>query len=179
MIFKSTPIAGAFVIELEPKEDDRGSFARSFCRREFQTHGIEFSVAQCNLARSFSPGIVRGLHYQEPPAAEQKLVRCVAGEVFDVIVDMRVDSATYRRVFHLRLNPNNRSSLFIPAGVAHGYQVMADNTEFLYMTDEFYSPGHEKGVRFSDPALAIPWPLAPRQVAERDQSWPLLEPIRT
>lgn len=178
MIFKSTTIAGAFVIELEPKEDDRGSFARSFCRREFAAQGIEFSVAQCNLARSFRSGIVRGLHYQEPPAAERKLVRCVAGEVFDVIVDMRPDSSTYRAVFHLLLNPVNRSSLFIPAGVAHGYQVLADNTEFLYMTDEFYSPGHEKGVRYSDPYLSIPWPLPVRQVTDRDQAWPLLTPAQ-
>jgi dTDP-4-dehydrorhamnose 3,5-epimerase len=177
MIFKHTSIAGAYVVELQPKEDDRGSFARSFCRREFSAQGIDFLVAQCNLAYTRRAGTVRGLHFQEAQAAEKKLVRCLAGQVFDVIVDMRRDSPTYRSVHSVPLDPINRLALFIPAGIAHGYQAVSDNTEFFYMTDQFYSPEHEKGVRFDDPSLAIAWPLPPKNVTERDKRWPLLEPL--
>ena len=174
MIFNTTSIAGAYLIDLEPREDDRGSFARAFCKREFAEQRIEFDVVQCNLARTLHAGVVRGLHYQEPPAQEQKLVRCLSGGVLDVLVDVRRDSPTYGAVFQCRLDAVNRRALFVPSGVAHGYQTLADNTEFFYMTDQYYSPGHEKGVRFSDPALAVDWPLPPRDVAERDQLWPLL-----
>jgi dTDP-4-dehydrorhamnose 3,5-epimerase len=174
MKFTRLPIDGAFLIELEPRVDSRGSFARAFCRREFEAAGISFEVVQCNLARTNQAGVVRGLHYQEAPANEQKLVRCTAGAVFDALVDMRVESPTYRATFHTRLDTIERLALFVPAGIAHGYQALEDNTEFLYMTDQFYSPGHEKGVRFSDPSLAIPWPLPARDVTERDHGWPLL-----
>jgi dTDP-4-dehydrorhamnose 3,5-epimerase len=176
MLFRPTPIAGAYVVELEPRVDPRGTFARAFCRREFAGQDIEFDIVQANLAQTRFAGVIRGLHYQEKPAEEQKLVRCVAGGVYDALVDMRPDSATYRAVFHLRLDAVTRQALFIPGGVAHGYQALTDNTEFMYMTDEFYAPGVEKGVRFSDPAIAIPWPLPPRDVTERDSQWPLLEP---
>ena len=174
MKFAQTPIAGAYLVELEPKEDARGSFARAFCKREFAEQGIGFDIVQCNLAHTNHAGVVRGLHYQEAPAAEQKLVRCVAGAVFDVLVDMRRESPSYRKVYWARLDAVNRLALMIPAGVAHGYQTLTDGTDFLYLTDQYYSPGHEKGVRFSDPALAIPWPLAPRDVTPRDSAWPLL-----
>lgn len=174
MIFTKLPIAGAFLIELEPRADARGSFARAFCRREMSEQGISFEVVQCNLARTHHAGVVRGLHFQEPPAEEQKLVRCVAGGVIDALVDMRPASTSYRKVYWTRLDAENRNALFIPSGVAHGYQTIADGTEFFYMTDQFYSPGHEKGVRFSDPFLGIPWPLPPRDVAARDLEWPLL-----
>ena len=174
MIFTPTTIAGVYLIDLEPREDSRGSFARAFCKREFAAAKIEFEVVQCNLARTLHAGVVRGLHYQEPPADEQKLVRCLAGGVLDVLVDMRPASPTYRAVFQSRLDSVNRRALFVPAGVAHGYQSLADNTEFFYMTDQYYSPGHEKGVRFDDPALGVSWPLPARDVAERDRNWPLL-----
>ncbi|HEX6707579.1 MAG TPA: dTDP-4-dehydrorhamnose 3,5-epimerase family protein [Albitalea sp.] len=174
MIFTPTTIAGAWLVDLEPREDHRGSFARSFCKREFEAQGIAFDIVQANLARTLHAGVVRGLHYQEHPAEEQKLVRCVAGAVLDALVDMRPASPTYRAVYWVRLDTITRQSLFIPAGVAHGYQALADNTEFLYMTDQFYAPGVEKGVRYSDPALGVPWPLPPRDVAPRDQEWPLL-----
>lgn len=174
MIFSPISIAGAFVVDLEPRADARGSFARAFCQREFEAQGITFNVAQCNLARTHHAGVVRGLHYQEAPHEEQKLVRCVAGAVYDVLVDMRPASPTYRAVFCARLDAVNRQALFIPAGVAHGYQALEDNTEFLYMTDAFYAPGVDKGVRYSDPAISVAWPLPPRDVAERDQQWPLL-----
>lgn len=174
---KFTPIAidGAFLIELEPRVDPRGSFARAFCKREFAGQGIDFEVVQCNLARTSNAGVVRGLHYQEAPAEERKLVRCMSGAVFDALVDMRAGSATYRAVFYTRLDSIERKALFIPAGVAHGYQVLEPDTEFFYMTDQYYAPGVEKGVRYSDPAAAIPWPLPVREVADRDQLWPLLD----
>jgi dTDP-4-dehydrorhamnose 3,5-epimerase len=174
MIFEPTPIADAFVIKLDPRTDERGSFARSYCQREFTAQGIDFSVVQCNLAQTRERGSVRGLHYVELPAIEPKLVRCIAGEVLDVIIDMREDSPTRHRVFQIILNPVNRHSLFVPTGVAHGYQTQADETEFFYMAGEFYTPGLEKGVRFDDPALGIRWPIEPRNVADRDRRWPLI-----
>ena len=174
VIFHPTSIAGAFLIELEPRTDERGSFARAFCKREFADAGIAFDIVQCNLAHTHHAGVVRGLHYQEKPAEEMKLVRCVAGAVFDALVDMRADSPTYRKTFWTPLNPQTRQALFIPAGVAHGYQALMDHTEFLYMTDQYYTPGLEKGVRFNDPAAAIPWPMPARDVAARDLNWPSL-----
>lgn len=174
MIFTKLPIDGAFLIELEPRADDRGSFARAYCRREMEAQGIRFEVVQCNLARTHHAGVVRGLHYQEPPAEEQKLVRCLNGAVLDALIDMRPQSPTYRAVYHTRLDAENRRALFVPSGIAHGYQVLAEATEFFYMTDQFYSPGLERGVRFDDPKLGVPWPLPPRDVAARDREWPSL-----
>lgn len=174
MIFRPISIAGAYLIDLEPRVDNRGSFARAFCLREFAARQIAFPLAQCNLARTTHAGVVRGLHYQEKPHDEQKLVRCLSGAVFDTLVDMRPDSPTYKTVYSVRLDPESRQALFIPGGVAHGYQTLAANTEFMYMTDQFYAPGVEKGVRFDDPALAIAWPLPPRDVADRDRQWPLV-----
>jgi dTDP-4-dehydrorhamnose 3,5-epimerase len=162
------------VVELEPRADDRGSFARAFCKREFAEAGIDFEVVQCNLACTRRAGTVRGLHFQEPPDDDSKLVRCLAGRVFDVIVDMRASSPTFRMVFNLTLNPFDRLALFVPGGVAHGYQALDDDTEFMYMTNRYYQAGLERGVRYSDPAIAVDWPLPPDHVAERDRNWPLL-----
>jgi len=175
MIFKHTSIEGAFVVALDPRRDERGSFARAFCKREFEAQGIQFNVAQANLAQTNHAGVIRGLHYQVAPDEEQKFVRCISGAVHDVIVDMRSTSESYRRVLQIRLDSRERLALFIPSGVAHGYQVLADHTEFLYLTDQFYSPGIEKGVRYDDPAIAVSWPLPPRDITERDQHWPLLQ----
>lgn len=174
MIFEPLEIIGAYRVLLEPRIDERGSFARAFCQRELQSAGIEFNVAQANLARTRKAGVIRGLHYQPEAAPERKLVRCLRGAVFDAIVDMRPDSPSYRRAHTMRLDDENRHALFIPAGVAHGYQVLAPDTEFFYMTDQFYVPGLERGVRYSDPSLGIDWPLEPHDVAQRDQEWPLL-----
>lgn len=174
MKFTALPIEGAFLVELEPRVDARGQFARAFCQREFEAHGVAMPIAQCNLARTTHAGVVRGLHYQLAPADERKLVRCVAGEIFDVLVDMRPDSRTYRAVCHAHLTAAGGEAFFVPSGVAHGYQALRDGTEVLYMTDAFYAPGLERGVRYSDPALGVRWPLPAREVAERDRAWPLL-----
>ncbi len=170
MIFTPIPIAGGFLVALEPRVDERGSFARAFCKRDFAAAGIEFDVLQANFAVTAHAGTVRGLHYQ--PGQEAKLVRCVRGAVFDVLVDMRPDSPTFRQAHWQQLDAESRLAIFVPAGVAHGYQTLGDDTEFMYLTDQFYLPGQERGVRFNDPAVAIPWPLPPRDVTERDQAWP-------
>lgn len=174
MIFHETSIRGAYVIELEPYEDERGSFSRILCQNEFAAAGVSLLVAQANLATSRRAGVLRGLHYHDKPVHEQKLVRCVAGAVFDVLIDMRADSPTYRTAFHTRLDAANRLSVFIPAGVAHGYQTLEPDSAFMYMTDHFYTPGFEKGVRFDDPALGVDWPLPPIDLTQRDTRWPLL-----
>lgn len=174
MIFEPLPIDGAFLIRLEPREDARGSFSRAFCQREMAAAGLEFNVAQANLVRTHEAGVVRGVHYQTEPAPERKIVRCLRGAVFDVIVDMRPESGTFRKLHTQRLDDVNRLALFIPAGVAHGYQTLMPETDFFYLTDQFYVAGLEVGVRYSDPSLGIGWPLPARDVAPRDQSWPLL-----
>lgn len=174
MIFTPAPIVGAFLVDLEPRTDQRGSFARAFCEREFATAGIAMEIIQCNLASTAHAGVVRGLHYQQAPAEERKLVRCIAGAMFDALVDMRPESPTYQHAYWLRLDSETGRALFIPGGVAHGYQSLEDNTEVLYMTDQYYTPELETGVRYSDPALAIPWPLPVRDVTMRDLHWPLL-----
>ena len=175
MIFNPTAIAGAYLIGLEARADHRGSFARAFCKREFAAAGLQLEIAQCNLAHTDHAGVIRGLHYQMKPAEDAKLVRCVAGAVFDVMVDMRQESPTFHRAFWVRLDTVARQALFIPGGVAHGYQALCDDTEFLYMTDRYYEPGLERGVRFDDPRAGLPWPLVPRDVSERDTRWPLLD----
>lgn len=174
MIFTSLAICGAYLIDVEPHVDTRGSFARAFCKNEFRSVGIEFDVLQCNLAHTNCAGVVRGLHYQERPNEDNKLVRCIAGAVFDTLVDMRPDSPTFQHVWWGRLDALDHRALYVPGGIAHGYQALMNDTEFLYMTDRFYVPGLEKGLRYDDPALEVPWPLPPVGITERDQNWPLL-----
>lgn len=174
VIFTPTPIDGAFLVDLEPIADHRGSFARAFCLREFAEAGVPFEVVQSNLARSTHAGVVRGLHYQRSPADESKFVRCIAGSVFDAIVDMRPGSPTHLRAWWMELDAIGRRAVLIPAGVAHGYQSLTDGAEILYMTDRAYTPELETGVRFDDPAFAIPWPLPVRDMTDRDRNWPLL-----
>lgn len=174
MKFTPTSIDGAWLIELEPRVDERGSFARAFCLRELAAHGLELTIVQCNLARTNRAGIVRGLHYQLAPAEEKKLVRCVAGAILDVLVDMREASPTYRNVVGAQLDAASGGAILVPSGVAHGYQTLVDDVDVLYMTDQYYAPGMERGVRYSDPALGVRWPLEPHGVTLRDQQWPLL-----
>jgi dTDP-4-dehydrorhamnose 3,5-epimerase len=171
MIFTETPLAGAFLIALDPHEDERGSFARSFCRREFESHGLSPAVAQCNISRNRKKGTLRGLHFQAAPHEEAKLVRCGKGALWDVIVDMRPGSATRGRWFGVELTDANGLQLYIPEGFAHGFQTLRDNTEIFYMISNFYAPDAAGGLRYNDPALKIDWPLPVSSISAKDQNW--------
>lgn len=174
MLFIETALAGAYTIDLERREDTRGFFARAFCARDFEERGLKATIAQCNVSYNHMRGTVRGMHYQEAPAAETKLVRCTNGAIHDVIIDLRPDSSTY--LFHVavELTANNRRSLYIPEGFAHGFQTLTDGAEVTYQSGEFYAPGHERGLRFDDPALGITWPLPATTMSDKDRMWPLL-----
>lgn len=172
MIFTATPLAGAVVIEPERFEDERGFFARSFCAREFEAHGLNPRIAQCSFSFTRKKGTLRGLHFQRPPHAEARLVRCTAGALYDVIVDLRPDSLTFRRHFGIELSARNRKMLYVPEGCAHGFQTLEDDTEALYQMSEFYVPDAAAGVRWNDPAFGITWPLAVTVISERDRTCP-------
>jgi dTDP-4-dehydrorhamnose 3,5-epimerase len=172
MIFSPTPLAGAFIIDPEPRRDDRGSFTRLFCRREFEAHGLDADVAQANAAFTGARGIVRGLHFQFPPAAETKLIRCTHGAILDVIVDLRPESASYLEHIAVELTAGNGRSLYVPKRFAHGYQVLEDDTEVTYLVGEFYTPEAESGLRYDDPRLSIAWPLPVTDLSDKDRRWP-------
>jgi dTDP-4-dehydrorhamnose 3,5-epimerase len=173
VIFHPTELPGVVVVELERRDDERGFFARFFCRREFAEHGLELEVAQANLAFNRRAGILRGLHYQAPPHEESKLVRCVRGALYDVVVDLRSDSPTFGRWLALELTGENRRLLYIPAGVAHGYQTLVHETEAMYLHSAFHAPEAERGVRWDDPAFGIEWPeVDERVISARDRAWP-------
>lgn len=175
MRFEETSLAGAFVIEIEPHADDRGFFARAYCAREFEEHGLDPRVVQANLSYNRSKGTLRGMHYQAPPAGEAKLVRCIRGAIHDVIVDLRPDSPTYLQHVGVDLTAANRRALFVPALFAHGFQTLEDEVEVFYQVSEFYTPGAERGLRHDDPALAISWPLPVSEISDKDRFWDLLE----
>ena len=172
MIFRETPIPGAFLIELEPHRDERGSFARTFCAREFAAHGLESRVVQCNLSRNRSRGTLRGMHAQRPPHGEDKLVYCVRGAIHDVILDLRAGSAALGKHVAVTLRAGDGRMLYIPKGVFHGFLTLEDDTEVFYQMSEFYEPSAACGVRWSDPAFSIEWPEAVRAISERDASYP-------
>lgn len=176
MRFAETPIPGAFVIELEPREDERGAFVRTFDADQFRAHGLDPAVAQGSVSVNLKAGTLRGVHYQAAPFGEGKLVRCARGAVYDVIVDLREDQTTYRSWHAVELGPHTGTMLYVPPGVAHGFQTLEDDTEVAYQMSVGHAPGHARGVRFDDPALGIVWPDAERTVSERDRTWPLLEP---
>ena len=173
MIFAPTPLAGAFVVELERREDERGFFARSFCQDEFAKHGLNPRIAQCNVSFNARRGTLRGMHYQAKPHEEAKVVRCTQGAVFDVMVDLRPDSATFKRWHGVELSASNRRALYIPEGLAHGFQTLTDDAELLYLMSEFYHPECARGVRWDDPAFRIEWPVANPHMSERDRTYPL------
>lgn len=172
MQFHTTRFVGVYLIDLEPRSDDRGFFARAFCRNEMIAHGLSGEVVQANTAYTRQQGTVRGLHYQVPPAAETKLVRCLHGAVYDVIVDLRPESTTYRQHLGVELTADNRRQLVIPAGFAHGYQTLTDDAEILYLVSEFYTPDCERGLRYNDPALGITWPVPVTLVSDKDLGLP-------
>lgn len=171
MIFRETSLKGAFLIELEPHSDARGFFARSFCAREFAAHGLKPAVAQCNLSYNHKAGTLRGMHYQLPPAAETKLVRCTRGAIYDVIIDLRPDSDTYLQHFGAELSEENRAALYVPEMFAHGYQALSDGAEVTYQVSEFYTPGMERGLRYDDPAFGIAWPMPVSVISDKDAAW--------
>lgn len=172
MIFLETRIPGALRIDLERHEDERGSFARSYCRQEFETHGLDSRVEQCNVSRSRFKGTLRGMHYQAAPHAEAKLVRCTRGALHDVIIDLRPDSPAFRRHVALELSEANERMLFVPEGVAHGFLTLEDDTEVFYQMSAAYHPQSARGVRWDDPAFGIHWPFAPAAISDRDRSYP-------
>jgi dTDP-4-dehydrorhamnose 3,5-epimerase len=176
MLFKETQLAGAYVIELEPRHDERGFFARSFCEKEFAEHGLPTRFPQSNLSRNNQRGTLRGMHFEALPSSESKLVRCVAGAIYDVIMDMRRGSPSRWQWIGVELNAENARGLFVPAGFAHGFLTLADATDVTYEMGDMYRPGAARGLRWNDPAFDIRWPEAPRVISERDASYPDFNP---
>jgi len=173
MKFEKTEVAGVVVIELEKIQDARGYFSRTFCRREFETHGLATSLVQANTALSRHKGTLRGMHYQAAPYGEAKLVRCIRGAIFDAVVDLRPASPTYCRWFGVELTEDNGRMLYFPEGFAHGYQTLQDDSELSYMVSQFYTPEAEKGVRWNDPRFNIAWPIVDGVLlSEKDRQWP-------
>jgi dTDP-4-dehydrorhamnose 3,5-epimerase len=175
MRFMETDIVGAKVIDPTPHQDDRGRFLRAWCAREFAEHGLDFSPVQANLGLGSTKGTVRGMHFQEAPAIEAKLVRCTRGAIFDALVDLRPGSPSYGKWYGVELSAENARMLYVPANCAHGYQTLEESTEMYYMTSAFYTPSAVRGVRFDDPAFGIQWPLVATVVSEQDRNWPLVE----
>lgn len=172
MLFHETPLAGAFTIDLEPRGDDRGFFARVFCESEFAGAGLETRYVQVNSSLSRQKGTLRGLHYQLPPAAEAKVVRCIRGALFDCVLDLRPNSTTFGQWFGTELTAENRRMMYVPRGFAHGFLTLSDDTEILYLVSTPYAPDEERGIRHDDPAFAIQWPLTPVEISAKDRSWP-------
>jgi dTDP-4-dehydrorhamnose 3,5-epimerase len=174
VIFTETALKGAFILDVKERRDSRGLFARTYCRDEFEAHGLDPELVQGNLSYNHRRGTVRGLHFQFPPAAETKVVRCTRGALVDVIVDLRPESPTYLRHITVELTAENRRSLYVPRRFAHGLQALQDGTEVAYLTGARYTPALEGGLRHDDPALGIVWPLPPVELSEKDLTWPLL-----
>jgi dTDP-4-dehydrorhamnose 3,5-epimerase len=177
MIFLETNLKGAFIIDVERREDSRGFFARAFCQHEFAQHGLKPVIAQANIAFNRKKGTVRGMHFQYPPAAETKLVRCSRGAILDIIVDLRPESPTYLDHVAVELTADNYRALYVPERFAHGYQVLEDGTETSYQVGEFYTPGSEGGLMYTDPLLGLTWPLPVTEISPKDDSWKLLAEI--
>jgi dTDP-4-dehydrorhamnose 3,5-epimerase len=174
MLFTPTPLAGAFVVDIERHEDSRGFFARSFCEQEFAAHGLRHRPLQSNISFNALPGTVRGMHYQRAPHEEAKLVRCTTGRVFDVIIDIRENSPTRHQWFGVELDSDSRRALYIPEGFAHGFQTLEHATEVFYEMFNTFHPDCAEGLRWDDPVLGIAWPLRPTTISERDRAYPLI-----
>ncbi len=173
MLFRATKLPGAYVIELQRLEDERGFFSRSFCRNEFTERGLNPDVAQCNISFNRNAGTLRGMHYQEAPHAEDKLIRCTRGSLYDVIVDLRRESPTFTQWNALELTGDNGLMLYVPKGCAHGYQTLENNTEIFYQMSEPHHPESARGVRWNDPVFGIQWPTRVQKIlSERDRNWP-------
>ncbi len=176
MIFTGTKLAGAFVIDIEPRVDERGAFARSFCEREFAAHGLPARFPQCNISRNTRSGTLRGMHFQAAPHREAKLVRCSSGSIYDVIIDLRPGSETHLEWFGLELSAESARALFVPEGFAHGFVTLDDHTEVFYHMSDFYCADGARGLRWNDPRFGIHWPRLPAVIAPRDASYPDFDP---
>jgi dTDP-4-dehydrorhamnose 3,5-epimerase len=172
VIFKETPLKSAYMIDLQRLEDERGFFARAWCQQEFEAHGLNPRLVQCNISFNQKKGTLRGMHYQTAPFEEAKVVRCTSGALYDVIIDLRPESPTYKQHFGVSLTPEARNMLYIPEGFAHGFLTLADSTETFYQMSEFYAPDYARGVRWNDPAFSIEWPGAVQVISERDANYP-------
>ena len=172
MKFKATSIPNVFVVQPEFVRDERGFFARAWCRREFEAHGLNPRLVQCNISYNEKCGTLRGMHYQAPPHKEAKLIRCTRGRLYDVIIDLRSDSPTFKEHVGIELNDENRTMLYVPEGFAHGFLTLEDDTEVFYQMSEFYAPEAARGVRWDDPAFDIDWPAPVRHIKDRDQRYP-------
>lgn len=176
MKFKELPLKGAYLIDLEPQQDDRGFFSRVFCRNELADQGLKTGIVQANLSQNHERGTLRGMHYQRAPHAEVKMVRCTRGAIYDVIIDIRPDSPTYLQWHGEELTDENRTTLYVPEGFAHGYQSLTDDSEVLYFVTAFYAPDHEGAIRWNDPSFEIDWPIAEPIVSEKDAAHPDFRP---
>jgi dTDP-4-dehydrorhamnose 3,5-epimerase len=177
MKFTETPLKGAFVIELEKRGDDRGFFARFFCEREYQAHGLNNQIVQINNSLSRFKGTLRGMHYQLAPKSEDKIIRCLRGALFDAIIDLRPDSPTFLKHFAIELTAENRTMLYVPTGFAHGFLTLTDDTESFYLVTQFYSPELERGVRYNDPKFGIRWPMEPTVISDKDRNQRDFDPL--
>jgi dTDP-4-dehydrorhamnose 3,5-epimerase len=176
MIFTATPLDGAYLIDLERKCDDRGFFARAFCEDDFRRHGLATHFSQANNSFSARRATLRGMHYQLPPKAETKLVRCIRGSLYDFIIDLRDGSPTFGQSFGAELSAENRRMMYVPKGFAHGFMTLADETEAFYLVDEVYSAEHERGIRYDDITFNLQWPDAPAVISDKDRSHPPFDP---
>lgn len=176
MIFSATKLQDAYIVDLEKREDSRGFFARSWCRREFAENRLVSGLAQTNLSFSRNKGTLRGMHYQAEPYAETKLIRCTRGAVYDVIIDLRAASLTCGQWLGVELTEDNYKMVYVPEGFAHGFQTLADNAEVTYQVSQFYTPEAERGIRYNDPAFGIEWPAKVEVISSKDASWPDYSP---
>ncbi|MCB0214382.1 MAG: dTDP-4-dehydrorhamnose 3,5-epimerase [Anaerolineae bacterium] len=172
MIFTETSLKDAYIIDIQKIEDQRGFFARGWCQNEFETNGLVPRVVQANISYNRYKGTLRGMHFQKTPYAETKMVRCIRGSLYDVIIDLRPDSSTFMQWLGVELTAENYRLLYVPEGFAHGFQTLVDNTEAYYMVSQFYTPQAEGGLRYNDPAFAIKWPLKIEVISEKDSNWP-------
>lgn len=176
MIFRETKLTGAYIIEIEPLEDERGFFARCFCQKEFEKYSLNPRFVQCNISYNKKRGTLRGMHYQAAPYEEAKLIRCTKGKIFDVIIDLRLQSPTYKQCVAVEMSLENRKMLYVPEGFAHGFQTLEDDTEVFYQMSQFYHPEYARGVRWDDPAFSIEWPnIEVKVVSNKDANYPLWE----
>ena len=176
MKFTETPLPGAYLIDLEKRGDERGFFVRYFCKNEYAVHGLCSDIVQINNSLSAQAGTLRGMHYQLAPKAEDKVVRCVKGALFDVIIDLRPNSSTFLRHFGVELTAENRRMLYVPKGFAHGFLTLRDDTETIYLVTEYYAADHERGIRYNDAKLGIQWPMEPSVISPKDLAHPDFNP---